>query len=213
MKNQRKKLKSLLASVLVVVLSVITVVAYLFIDLGPLSNHFQPADSANPYVYQSGDEYSVEVPNMGYAVYVRAAIVVNWKYDDGIGDVKVLGDVPVPGVDYNLELNNTDWFKGTDGFYYHKVMVVPDGEGNPAYTQPLITNFVKLKSSIMFDDNDLDEVEDEYNLNIDIISQTIQAFGTTDIPGDPFAEGIPAVVDAWGIILTDRVITGPVATP
>lgn len=205
MKNQRKKSISLLASVLVVVLSVITVVAYLFIDLGPLSNYFQPADSADPYVYQSGDEYSVEVPNMGYAVYVRAAIVVNWQAEVG-GVKKVLGDVPMPGVDYNLELNNTDWFKGTDGFYYHKVMVVPDGEGNPAYTQPLITNFVKLKPSIMFDDTDPDVVEDEYTLNIDIISQTIQALGTTD------ADDKPAVVDAWKVTMTGELITGPVAT-
>lgn len=205
MKNQRKKSISLLASVLVVVLSVITVAAYLFINLGPLTNKFQPAVAQDPTVLNTDGKYSVQIPNNGYAVYVRAAIVVNWQAEVG-GEKKVLGDVPVPGVDYTLTTNSTEWFKGSDGFYYLKSMVIPPEGTEPVNTSVLIEEFKKLKDSIMYDDADLDDTKDEYFLNIDIISQTIQALGTTD------AGDVPAVVDAWHVTMTGDLITGPVAT-
>lgn len=181
MKKNSKRSISLLASVLVIMLSVITVAAYLFINLGPLTNNFQAAVAMDPTVLNTDGKYSVQVPNKGYAVYVRAAIVVNWQYKDGEGNVKVLGDVPVEGVDYTLTLNADDWLKGSDGFYYYKTMVTPAEKDT---TASIVSEFTTLKTVVY------DGVE--YSVNIDIISQTIQALGTTD-------DGTKrAVEDAWG---------------
>ena len=178
MKKNSKRSISLLASVLVIALSVITVAAYLFINLGPVTNIFKPAVAEDPTVK---NDYTVQVPNKGYAVYVRAAIVVNWQYKDGEGNVKVLGDVPVEGVDYTLTLNADDWLKGSDGFYYYKTMVTPAEKDT---TASIVSEFTTLKTVVY------DGVE--YSVNIDIISQTIQALGTTD-------DGTKrAVEDAWG---------------
>ncbi len=205
MKKNSKRSISLLASVLVIALSVITVAAYLFINLGPLTNKFQPAVAQDPTVLNTDGKYSVQVPNNGYAVYVRAAIVVNWQYKDGEGNVKVLGDVPVLGTDYTLTTNSIEWFKGSDGFYYRKAMVTPTGNVEFVNTEALVTSFAKKKEFVEYDDNG-DGTSDKYYLNIDVISQTIQALGTTD-DGD-----IPAVVDAWHVTMTGDLITGPVAT-
>ena len=209
MKKNSKRSISLLASVLVIALSVITVAAYLFINLDPLTNNFQAAVAQDPTVLNTDGKYSVQVPNNGYAVYVRAAIVVNWKTEDG---TKILGDVPVPGVDYTLTTNSTEWFKGSDGFYYLKSMIIPPEGTEPVNTSVLIEEFKKLKGSIMYDDADLDDIKDEYFLNIDIISQTIQALGTTDAVSLEYPNGKPAVVDAWHVTMTGDLITGPVAT-
>lgn len=196
MKKNSKRSISLLASVLVIMLSVITVAAYLFINLGPLTNNFQPAVAQDPEV---NNDYSIKVPNKGYAVYVRAAIVVNWQYKDSEGNISVLGDVPVPGVDYTLTTNSTEWFKGADGFYYRKAMVVPTGNVEFVNTEALITSFDGHNTTVTYKGV-------EHKLNIDIISQTIQALGTTD------ADDKPAVVDAWNVTMTGDLITGPVAT-
>ena len=193
MKNKGKKSISLLISLLIVALSVITVAAYLFINFGSLSNNFKVAEDDNPYYSVTDGKYSVKVPNKGYAVYVRAAIVVNWKTGDG---TKILGDVPLSGVDYNLTLNTTNWFKAPDGFYYHKAMVTPPADGD-GYTQTLIEKFETVTNSVMYEG-------ETYFLNIDIVSQTIQALGTTDV-GD-----IPAVEDAWGIkVNADKLLIDP----
>jgi len=177
MKKMGKRSIAFIASVLVVVLSVITVAAYLFINLGPLTNNFQAAGAMDPEV---NNDYTIKVPNNGYAVYVRAAIVVNWQAEVG-GEKKVLGDVPVEGVDYTLTLNADDWLKGSDGFYYYKTMVTPAEKDT---TASIVSEFTTLKTVVY------DGVE--YSVNIDIISQTIQALGTTD-------DGTKrAVEDAWG---------------
>ena len=204
MKKNSKRSISLLASVLVIALSVITVAAYLFINLGPLTNNFRAAVAQDPTVLNTDGKYSVQVPNKGYAVYVRAAIVVNWQAEVG-GEKKVLGDVPVLGTDYTLTTNSTEWFKGSDGFYYRKAMVTPTGNVEFVNTEALVTSFDKNKEFVEYDDNG-DGTSDKYYLNIDVISQTIQALGTTD------AGDVPAVVDAWHVTMTGDLITGPVAT-
>ncbi|MBR4071074.1 MAG: hypothetical protein IKK26_00785 [Clostridia bacterium] len=190
MKKMGKRSIAFIASVLVVVLSVITVAAYLFINLGPLTNNFQAAGAMDPEV---NNDYTIKVPNKGYAVYVRAAIVVNWKHIDGVGNVSVLGDVPVPGVDYNMEINSTKWIKGSDGFYYHKARVVPSDDSTDMVTDAIINSFASSKT-VTYEGK-------VYSVNVDIITQTIQALGTTDVGNDP------AVVDAWGVTLDDDGVT------
>lgn len=197
MKEANKKALALITVVLMIAVSAITVAAYLFINSGPVSNTFNPAEDTNPAISETfnnsvKEEVSVSVGNPGYAVYVRAAIVVTWKTSVEDGS-KVLGDVPVLGTDYSMTLNVGDgddkaWFLGSDGFYYHKA---PVSSGN---TSVLISSASPNKT--MSYDSDGDGTAETYYLSIDIVSQTIQALGTTD-------DGTKrAIEDAWGKIFT-----------
>lgn len=75
-------------------------------------------------------------------------------------------------------MNNTDWFyNANDGFYYLNAMV------NSGETPNLINLCYQTQAG----------PSDGYRLHIEVIAQTIQALGTTDVGGTP------AVTDAWGI--------------
>ena len=173
----------ILLAVVVISLSTGTVMAWLSITGGSVENVFDPAASVDPSISETFDKevksnVAVSVGDTGYAVYVRAAIVVTWKAEE---DGSVLGDSPVLNEDYTLLLNETDWFL-KDGFYYHKAAVNSGGT-----TANLITS-CQLKSSVI--------PPSGYALNVEIIAQTIQALGTTD-------EGnSPAVAEAWGVTVT-----------
>ena len=87
-----------------------------------------------------------------------------------------------------MELNDTDWFRGEDGFYYQKNPVASDGIGGSALTSVLIQRCAPVAG----------QTPDGCGLNVEIIAQTIQALGTTD------AGNVPAGEDAWGV----RVVNG-----
>ena len=155
------------------------VAAYLSTATDAVTNTFKVAQVANPTITETFDEKTksdvkVNVGNPGYAVYVRVAVVVNWK--DGVNGT-VWGAVPVEKTDYEIYFNESDWFRGTDGFWYHKAMVVDE-------TSVLITQCKPLKAA----------PDEKYALNVEIIAQTIQALGETD--GE---DAVPAVTNAWGI--------------
>ena len=162
--------------------------AYLSVTSGPVDNAFTPATDTDPSISETftdkkiKENVSINVGDPGYAVYVRAAIVVTWKAE-GEGSEDVLADKPVLGTDYNLELCDLGWFE-KGGFYYHTDSVISGGS-----TSVLIKSAEQIK----------DAPEDGYVLSIEIISQTIQALGSTDVVDDPYADGIPAVSAAWGV--------------
>lgn len=179
--NKRKSFISLVIVLIFTICCAIGVLAYLNVNSGPVSNAFTPASDTDPTVDEVFDEETksnvkVDVGDPGYAVFVRAAIIVTWKNSAG----NVLANNPVVGVDYSMDLNTADWFE-KDGFYYH---VSPVNSGN---TSTLIETAKPLKNA----------PESDYYLSVEIISQTIQALGTTDIGN------IPAVTDAWGINVVD----------
>lgn len=178
-----------LIAILIISLSAGSVVAWLSITGGQVENSFVPDEDPVPTITETFDDdkvksnVAVDVGDTGYAVYVRAAIVVNWKNAE---DGNVLGQKPVLNDDYILTLNETDWFY-KDGFYYHKAMVnTGDSTAN------LITT-CQLKDGIT--------PPQGYDLNVEIIAQTIQALGTTDT-GDT-----PAVKVAWGVTVTNKELT------
>lgn len=125
-----------------------------------------------------------------YSVYVRAAIVATWVNDAG----EVHANVPVLDVDYELELNSTDWFE-KDGFYYHRAAVVSEGE-----TAVLINSCRPLNAAPL--DKGI------YKLKVEIVTQTIQAAGMTDgvydTNGNVITAPIPAVTSAWGVTVNDN---------
>ena len=184
-----KKAYVLPAFLLVIVATTITAHAYLKWS-AVVENTFTAEESVNPIVNETfADNLKTNVKvNPGrteYSVYVRAAIVATWVNNAG----EIHANVPVPGVDYELDLNATDWFE-KDGFYYHKAAVVSAGE-----TKALINSCKPLKAAPL----DKETPDNIYKLKVDIVTQTIQAAGMTDDK----TNSIPAVTAAWGVTVNN----------
>lgn len=184
--RKQKWLALILIAVLAVTATTGGVYAYLSATAGSVENTFTAATAPLIAIEETFQEEGnklvkrdvrVDVGSPGYAVYVRAAIVVTWKNETG----QVYGQLPVDGVDYSINLNTVDnvpWFyNSADGFYYLKAMVT-SGE-----TEVLINSCCQTAPA----------PESGYTLHVEIVAQTIQALGTTD------NGNIPAVTDAWGV--------------
>lgn len=180
------------------------VVAYLSYSTDAVKNTFTAEEATDPTVVETFDkvkdtktDVKVAVGDLGYAVYVRAAVVVTWKNEAGevvptgknaAGEVmgiwkdaesNVHFTGPVEGVNYDMTIGS-GWFKGDDGFYYHKK---PVDEDLTNVTSDLIVSCAPKEG----------QTPVGCGLNVEIIAQTIQAVGTTD------ADGTPAVTDAWKV--------------
>ena len=125
--------------------------AYLSHAGGEVENSF--TTEVHPTITVS-DDYKVTVSNTNYAVYLRAAVVVNWK-SEGTGNL--LAALPAAGTDYTV---GSDWVK-QGGFYYYK-QAVTNGEIN----SPVVSLTASTK--------------DGYTLIADVAVQAIQAVGQTD---------------------------------
>ena len=191
-KHKHKSIRNALLIVMLIAASVITIYAYLSASTGALKNEFELSATAQPSISEDFNDAKtlkqkvcVDVGNPGYAVYVRAAIVVTWKDESG----NVYAQAPVLDTDYSMTLKTGDddgWIKGDDGFYYHKTMVAYDGTTpDSSKTSILIETCQQLAAA----------PTENYSLHVEIIAQTIQALGTTD------DDGTPAVEDAWGVTL------------
>lgn len=156
--------------------------AYLSASADSVSNSFSV--DVHPTITVS-DEYKVTVSNTDYAVYLRAAVVVNWK---STSSDNLLAAMPMGNTDYTLEAGE-NWFKHTDGFYYYRTAVQSTFTTTPVVT--LMANTTQTG----------------YSLVANVAVQAIQAVGTTD--GD---NPIDAVQDAWGISAS-QIAGGSAATP
>ena len=155
--------------------------AYLSNSSGLVDNQFGAATDPTVSIQETlndpltkKENVRVDVGNPGYAVYVRAAIVITWEDNSG----NILAQKPISGTDYSIELNvgsDKQWFE-KDGFYYFRSRI------NSGTTEPLIVSCEQLAAAPA-----------GYQLHVEIVAQTIQALGTTDV-GD-----VPAVMDAWKI--------------
>lgn len=175
-----RSLRVLLPALLI--LSAITVSVFaLFLKSTPeTKNTFTAAVSVNPEITELFEEnlkedVCVRITDKGYPVYVRCAVVVNWKDENGYVHI----EKPVENTDYILEAG-TNWTKMDDGFYYYNYPI-QTGE-----TTPLIVKCEPVGNS----------PDTAYKLSVNIISQTIQAVGSTD------ENNTPAHIDAWGVDLT-----------
>lgn len=150
-----------------------------------LNNSFQHIDRSQPEISESfnGEEKKdvlVTVGDTGYPVYVRVAIVITWKDEDDVVNFKK----PKRDTDYLLELLLEDWeYNAADGYYYYKKAVESNGQ-----TTVLIQSCKQLSGA---------EAPDGCTLSVEIIAQTVQAVGSTDVSGKPTEPGIPAYKDAW----------------
>lgn len=127
-----------------------------------------------------GDGKAV-VGDIGYSVYVRAAVVVNWKDDSG----NILGRNTEEGTDYTFN-SDSGWFKAADGYYYYESAVESGGE-----TNSLISGFTAIA-----------DAPKGYSLSLDVSAEVIQCAGWTD------DDGTPAVTAVWGCtVQNDGTIT------
>ena len=176
----------LLAAALILTATTGSVLAYLSIATGETKNTFETAPTPAPEILDTFDgrikqNVTVDVGAPGYPVYVRALIVVTWQDANG----KVWRTAPNPDTEYELiPGTNPDfpadiWTRAADGFWYYP-LPVPSGASTP----------VLIKSCALRADV---TPPPGYNLNVEIVTQTVQAPGVTD------TGGTPAVTDAWGI--------------
>lgn len=194
---KKKIILAVFAAVITVSLLVGTVYAVLSARSGAVTNKFEADTDPEITVAEtfennvkSNVRIAVNAPagegNEHYSVYVRAKIVVTWKDDSG----NVYSKIPVEGEggDYSLDttVDGNPWIKLGDGIYYHKARVNDGSE-----TGVLIESCTQLKPA-----------PNGYHLSVEILSQTVQAEGTTD------TGNIPAVVDAWNVKLENKLITG-----
>lgn len=174
-----RHLKYPLIAAAVLALTVSSVLALYKKQTDTVENTFAAADTAIPVITEefSGDlkeDVCIRIEDKGYPVYIRCAVVVCWKDADG----NLHSRIPVPDTDYLLEIGG-DWTLRADGLYYYKDPVQA-GE-----TSPLINTCKPLA----------DPPETGYQLSVEILSQTIQAVGSSD------DTDIPAHQDGWGIAL------------
>lgn len=125
--------------------------AYLSYSAGPVPNRFT-AD-VHPTISVS-DDYKVTVSNTAYGVYLRAAVVVNWKSTDGNS---ILAAMPKEGTDYTVD---GAWEKLDENFYYYNQVVT-----NGTIDAPIVT---------------LSGTKSGYTLVANIAVQAVQAVGQTD---------------------------------
>lgn len=198
--RRRKRLAAVMAVALVGVLAVGGTIAWLVDEADPVANTFTPATVTTDIVESSFDGASKEnvtianlqAPDTNVPAYIRAKVVVNWAKTDASGNVtNVYGAGPVLGTDY------TDWTAAAveagwvehGGYYYWTVPVEPG-----ASTGVLIAEIAAKTTP-----------PDGYALNVEILSEAIQAKGTT-------ADGVPAVSDAWGVAIAQNSVTDYVAS-
>lgn len=121
------------------------------------------------------------IGDIGYTVYVRAAVVANWKDADG----SIYGKNAEKETDYTFTAGS-GWFNADDGYYYYSSPVESGGE-----TSELITDFTVIT-----------DAPNGCSLSLDISAEIIQESGSTD------DDDTPTVTAVWGCeIGSDRVIT------
>ena len=169
MKNRkrRKFIKSSLLLIAVAALLVAAVggtVAYLVTNTSSVVNTFTPATVKTEVddTVSGNIKKDVQIKNKSnIPVYMRVAVVANWYKD---------GKVVAPWSDYTgLPIGN-NWQRGNDGYYYYKGTVAAGAE-------------VKL-----FDSYTASDGPEGAHLEMDIISQVIQAKPTSAVQG------------AWGFV-------------
>lgn len=120
-----RKTALILSLCLIFALAVGTTFALLKANTDPVTNTFTAAESGTHIdeKLDGNQKKSIIVQNTGTAVsYVRVKLVMNWV-DDTTGNI-VSGD-NLPNVTLN---SDNSWFLGSDGIYYYKMPVAPDGK-------------------------------------------------------------------------------------
>ena len=180
-KHNSKALTALVAVALILCCTVGGTLAWLATSTDPVENTFTPAKVSTEVDEKTGDFKSeVKIKNTSdIDVYVRAAIVVNWvKLNDSGEVVSVYADSPVLGTDYTCSIGS-DWTLEDDGYYYYNKKVAANTS-----TTDLIVKADQITTA---------NVPEDYQLQITILSEAIQADGM----------GVNNAQDAWAKAIAD----------
>ena len=187
-----KKAIALLTAAVLAIAAVTTVVVARFIHSSSVDNVFEPEYYDRPAITKTDavdgttQLYSLSsltvTPAAGlqYPVYVRVAVVPNWKDAQG----NLYGLPPLADVDYTITYNTEDWQKIGD-YYYCITPVLHDAT-------PDLFGSGKQLSQIK------SASEAGYTFHVELLAETVQAIGTRQPTGGQ-AVGTEAVLDAWGV--------------
>lgn len=170
-----KKPVALVAILVLLCCAVAGTVAYLVTSTDPVTNTFTPASVTTQVEeeFNGTTKSNVRIKNTGNIdAYIRTAVIVNWADENG----NVYGGAtPVAGEDYTLTLKtgeSENWFQGSDGYYYCKTSVAPDGS-----TPALINTCTPVAKA-----------PESYSLQVTILADGIQS------------EPSNAVTEAWKVV-------------
>lgn len=144
-----------IAIILVVVMTIGGTVAFLMDSTESVVNKFTPASSGITIEEKVKENCKTEiaVKNTGdTGAYIRVSLVANYYDENG----NITGGAAVP----DFALNETNWFKGTDGYYYYQTPL-PAGK----VTESLLANGSKMELS--------------ENMQVTVLAQSIQASPTS----------------------------------
>ena len=184
--ENKKILYALLIVFAVIILISASVFAAFLRKTDNVKNTFSPAVSQLPEVQEVftdnvKKDVKISVGQTNYPVYVRVALMFNWQEKDNKNGAIHFGELK-DGTDYTLDINDADWMY-KDGYYYYKYPVKSDG----------VTNTLIKKSEPIGSNT-----PDGYALSVNILVQTVQAVGHTDVDS---ATSVTALKDAWGVDL------------
>lgn len=163
----------LLATLCVLTATVGGAYAYITAQTPSLSNRFDPVEvtCAVEEVFDGTVKKNVTVRNTGdIDAYIRATVVINWVNEQG----QVLATAPVEGIDYTLALGDSDWIKGSDGFWYYRYTIAPS-----AATPDLLAAISPATT------------RKGYHLQVQVLATAIQAAPIT------------VVTEAWSVAVTN----------
>jgi len=194
MKKNNKRIVMMASIILVFAVAISGTIAWLFTQTNEVVNTFKPASAPNiieekpPEINDNiKEDVYIRVPSItedpkSIPVYIRAKYIVTWQNGNN-----VLPDKPVEGTHYTLErVTNGKWKELGDYFYYTEVI-------NPGESTDNFINKVKVKAKAPVDG---------YTLNVEILSQSIQADGENSAGEKP-------VQLAWGVTITEPNATYP----
>lgn len=175
-RRRRVKKPSALLLALVALLGAVvgSTVAYLWTNSDAITNTFSPSHVTCKIeeTFENDVKSNVSVKNTSdIEAYIRATYVVTWKDAGG----NIAPQQPGEG-DYTIALNATDWFKGSDGYYYHKAPVAAG-----ANTKVLINTCSPVAG----------KAPEGYTLNVEILASAIQS-----VPSK-------VVEEAWKVVHVD----------
>lgn len=164
-KSDKRAFVAIVALVLVLCLTVGGTVAFLVTRTNSVTNTFTPSKVTTQVVetLDGNTKSDVMIKNTGdTSAYIRATYVVNWVDSNG----NVYAAQPEKDTAYTVVLNIGDkdgqWTTGTDGYYYCKTDIAPDG-----LTPVLINSIAPVDGT----------APEGYTLQVTIIAEGIQSTG------------------------------------
>ena len=178
----------IIIAALIIVISISAVIAYMFRQTGEVKNEFIPAEVKCEITETFEDDLktSVKVKNTGNIdAYIRLRVVSYWE--DSKGNV-VARDMNPPAVTYDIGKWKKDLI---DNYTYYYTGKVAPGDLTPEF----LTNSITMDPVV----EEVNGTDYTYYPVMEVLAEAIQADGKN--------VDKPAVTDAWGVTITDGVIT------